>query len=220
MSNAILVIGESGTGKSTSIRNLNPEETFIINILDKPLPFRGYKKNYLPLSADGVSGNYYETDDHDKIVRVIKLVNQKRPEIKNLIIDDFGFTLTNTFMRRSREPGFTKFTDIARNAWEIIMSLRGQRDDLNCIMTMHTEIDVAGRFKPKTIGKLVDQQNIIEASFTFIFHAVVVENQYKFITNNDGCHMAKSSMGCFEDLYIDNDLSSIITNINNYHLGN
>src|SRR5271169_3038019 len=103
MSNAILILGESGTGKSTSFRNLNHEETFIINVLDKPLPFRGYKSKYIKLSPDGLTGNYYESDDHDKITRIINLVNKKRTDIKNLIIDDFGFTITNTFMKRSRE---------------------------------------------------------------------------------------------------------------------
>jgi hypothetical protein len=220
MSNSILILGESGTGKSTSFRNLDPSETFIVNVLDKPLPFRGYRKNYAPLSADGATGNYYETDDHEKLIRVIKAVNLRRPEIKNLIIDDFGFTLTNTYMRRSREAGFNKFADIGRNAWEIIMSLRGQRDDLNCIMTMHTEIDNAGRYKPRTIGKMVDQYNIIEGSFTFIFHSLIVENEYKFLTNNDGCHMAKTSMGCFDEFYIDNDLNEAIKKITDYNNGN
>lgn len=220
MSNAILILGESGTGKSTSLRNLIPEQTFIINILDKPLPFRGYKNNYIKLSPDGLTGNYYESDDHDKILRIIKLVNDKRSDIKNLIIDDFGFTLTNTYMRRSRETGFNKFVDIGRNAWDIIMSLRGQRDDLNCIMTMHTEIDQAGRYKPRTIGKMVDQYNLIEGSFTFIFHSLIIENKYKFLTNNDGQHMAKSSMGCFENLFIDNDLNEVINQINAYSTGN
>lgn len=219
MSNAILIIGESGTGKSTSIRNLNPEQTFIINILDKPLPFRGYKNDYKKLAPDGLTGNYYESDEHEKILRIIKLVNDKRPDIKNLIIDDFGFTLTNTYMKRARETGYNKFVDIAHNAWEIIKSLRGQRDTLNCIMSMHTEIDQAGRFKPRTIGKMVDQYNLIEGSFTYIFHSLIIENQYKFLTNNDGSHMAKSSMGCFEDLYVDNDLNQIINLIHDYSMG-
>lgn len=220
MSNAILILGESGTGKSTSFRNLEPQQTFIINVLDKPLPFRGYKTKFTKLSPDGMDGNYYECDDHEKIMRIIKLVNEKRTDIKNLIIDDFGFTITNTFMKRSRESSFTKFVDIGRNAWEIISSLRGLRDDLNCIVTMHVDIDKLGRFKPKTIGKMIDDYNIIEGSFTFIFQSVVIDNKYKFITNNDGQHMAKSSMGCFDELCIDNDLNLIIEQINAYNTGN
>jgi len=220
MSTAILLIGESGCGKSTSFRNLNPEETFFINILDKPLPFRGYKKSYTKLSPDGLEGNYYESDDPDKIIRIIKLINSKRPEIKNLIIDDFGFTLTNTYMRRSREHGFTKFADIGRQVWEVINSLRSQRDDLNCVVTMHTEIDNSGRYKPKTIGKMTDQYNLIEGSFTYVLHALIVEQEYLFLTNNDGSHMAKTPMACFVEMYVPNDMNEVLTAINNYNNGN
>lgn len=219
MSNAILILGDSGTGKSTSLRNLDPHKTFIINILDKPLPFRGYKSNYTKLSADGLTGNYYETDDHEKITRVIKLINQKRPEITNLIIDDFGFTITNTYMRRSREKSFDKFLDIGRNAWEIISLLRGLREDLNCVITMHVDIDTHGKYKPKTIGKMIDQSNMIEGSFTYVFQSMIVDHQYKFITINDGQHMAKTPMGCFEDVYVDNDLNDILKQIEHYNLG-
>ena len=220
MSNAILILGDSGTGKSTSLRNLDPTKTFIINVVDKPLPFRGYKSNYTKLSPDGLTGNYYESDDHEKIIRIINLVNNKRPEIENLIIDDFGFTITNTYMKRARETGYGKFVDIGRNAWEVISSLRGLRDNLSCVVTMHVDIDRSGKYKPKTIGKMIDDSNMVEGSFTFVFQSIVVEGQYKFITANDGTHMAKTPMGCFEELYIDNDLNEIIKQINNYNTGN
>ncbi len=220
MSNSILILGESGTGKSTSFRNLDPAKTFIINVLDKPLPFRGYKSNYTKLSADGLEGNYYESDDHDKITRVIKLVNSKRLEIKNLIIDDFGFTITNTYMRRSRETGYAKFADIGRNAWEVISSLRGLREDLNCIVTMHVDIDMLGKYKPKTIGKMIDQYNIIEGAFTFIFQSDIADHKYKFVTNNDGQHMAKTPLGCFDELQVDNDMNEILNKIELYNRGN
>lgn len=220
MSNAILILGDSGTGKSTSFRNLEPQNTFIINVLDKPLPFRGYKTKFTKLSPDGMDGNYYESDDHDKIMRIIKMVNQKRTDIKNIIIDDFGFTITNTYMRRSRETGFTKFADIGREAWEVLSSLRGLRDDLNCIVTMHVEIDQLGKYKPKTVGKMIDQYNLIEGSFTFIFQSIITDNKYKFVTNNDGQHMAKTPLGCFDDMAIDNDLNEILKQIKNYNEGN
>lgn len=217
MSNAILILGDSGTGKSTSLRNLDPQQTLIVNILDKPLPFRGYKANYTKLSADGMTGNYYISDDHDKIMRIIKLVDQKRTDIKNLIIDDFGFTITNTYMRRSRETGYGKFADIGKQAWEIINSLRGLRDDLNCIVTMHVDIDVAGKYKPRTIGRMIDQYSIIEGAFTFVFQSIIVDNKYKFITNNDGQHCAKTPCEMFDSKFIDNDLESIVSTIKEYN---
>ncbi len=216
MSNTILILGDSGTGKSTSLRNLDPSKTLIINILDKPLPFRGYKSKYTKLSQDGLTGNYYETDDHEKITRVIKLVNQKRPDITNLIIDDFGFTITNTYMRRSREKTYDKFVDIGRNAWEIMTSLRGLREDLNCVITMHVDIDAHGKCKPKTIGKMINDQNLIEGSFSYVFQSVIIDQKYKFITRNDGQHMAKTPMDCF-DQYVDNDLNEILHQLEAYN---
>jgi len=87
MTNAVLILGESGVGKSTSIRTLDPKETFIINVIGKNLPFRGAKSKYMNLSPDGLSGNYYATDDTNTIKRVINLINTKRDDIKNLIID-------------------------------------------------------------------------------------------------------------------------------------
>ena len=84
MNNSILILGDSGTGKSSSLRTLPPEQTFVVNIVGKPLPFRGSEKKYTKLSADGLTGNYYCSDDAQKIKRAIILVNEKRPEIKYL----------------------------------------------------------------------------------------------------------------------------------------
>ena len=117
MSHSVLILGESGSGKSTSIRTLPHEETLIINVIGKSLPFRGSKNKYKKLSPDGLEGNYYASDDHSAIMRIIKLVNEKRKEIKYLVIDDFGYTLTNSFMRRASEVGFKKFTDIGEKWW-------------------------------------------------------------------------------------------------------
>lgn len=131
MSNATLIIGESGTGKSTSIRNLDPYETFIINVLNKPLPFRGYKASYTTLSPDGKNGNYYSSDCYDKIHRVIKLINEKRLEIKTLIIDDFQYLMASEFMSRAMERGYDKFSTIGKNAYDLLTLLTKLRSDLD-----------------------------------------------------------------------------------------
>ena len=89
MSNTILIIGESGTGKSSSLRNLNHEETFILNVLDKPLPFKGFKHKYIKENAEERKINYFTTKDPNKIINLIKSINERRPEIKTLVIDDF-----------------------------------------------------------------------------------------------------------------------------------
>lgn len=219
MSESILILGESGTGKSTSIRNLNPEETFILNVIDKPLPFRGYKKHYIKLSADGLTGNYYSSDDPQAIMRVINLINTKRTDIKNLIIDDFGYTITNSFMRKANLKGYDKYTEIGKEAFDILNVIGTLRDDLFCFVMMHTEIDKLGRYKPKTVGNMIDQYICIEGKFTYVFHALTSEGRYKFLTNNDGQHMSKTPLGCFEEQYIDNDLALIVDKINTYNSG-
>lgn len=219
MSNSILVLGESGSGKSTSIRTLPPEETIIINVIGKPLPFRGYKNKYKSLSADGLKGNYYSSDDSGKIVRLLKFINDNRPDIHYIVIDDYGYTITNSFMRKASQRGYDKFQDIGSDAFNVLEGVANLRDDLFCFVMMHTEIDTHGKYKPRTVGKMIDQYICIEGKFTYVFHALVNDGQYKFLTNTDGHHLAKTSLGLFNDLFIDNDLKLIADTIDAYNQG-
>lgn len=209
MSNAVLILGESGVGKSTSIRTLNPEETFIINVIGKNLPFKGAKSKYKPLSSDGLEGNYYATDDNNTIKRVVNLVNTKRLDIKNLVIDDFGYTITNSFMRKASQRGYDKFVELAKDMFDILEIISNVREDLYCFVMMHTENDANGKAKPKTVGKMIDQYVCIEGKFTTVVHGVVSDDHYQFIVNNDNQHMAKSPMGMFETDSIGNDLQYV-----------
>lgn len=216
MSCKVLIIGESGTGKSTSIRTLPPKETFIINVINKPLPFKGASKNYLKLSPDGLTGNYYASDDHPTIMRVINTVNSKRPDIKYLIIDDMGYTLTNEFMRSALVKGYDKFSVLAKDAWEVIKAVNETRSDLFCFVMMHSDVDNQGKSKPKTIGKMLDEKVCIEGMFTVVLHANCMDGNYYFITNHDGAHMAKSPHGMFNSMKIGNDLKMVSDYINEY----
>lgn len=217
MSNTSLIIGESGTGKSTSLQMLDPKETFIINVLDKPLPFRGYKKNYNKINSDASSGNYYASDDYTNIMRIIKVINEKRTDIKNLVIDDWQYTMCNEFMRRATETGFVKFTEIGQHAWSIIKALTDCREDLFCFVLSHSDTDANGKYKCKSIGKMLDEKITIEGMFTIVLHTQVMDGSYKFLTQNDGSHIAKSPQGMFEDKYIKNDLAFVKTKMNNYY---
>ena len=219
MSNSILILGQSGTGKSTSLRNLNPDETFIINVVGKSLPFRGGKAKYKKLSSDGMAGNYYASDDSATIKRIIKLINIKRPDIKNIILDDFGYTIANSFMRKAGLRGYDKFVEIAKDTFDILESIGDLRDDLYCVVIMHTEIDAHGVYKPKSVGKMIDQYICIEGKFTHVLHSLVIEGQYRMLTNFDGQHMAKNPMGCFEAQLVDNDLNEILKQIESYNSG-
>ena len=217
MSNSVLILGESGSGKSTSIRNLPPEQTFIINVINKPLPFKGAAKKFKKIESGALIGNYYVNDDPSLIRKLLVHINTKRPEIKFIIIDDFGYTLTNSFMRKAHQKGYDKYTELGKETFEILETVTDLRSDLFCFVMMHTELDQQGKYKPKTVGKMIDQYICVEGKFTYVLHALVTEGQYRFLTNNDGQHMAKTPLNMFNNMFIDNDLTLVVNSINEYN---
>lgn len=220
MSNASLIIGESGTGKSTSIRNLDPQETFIINVCNKPLPFRGYKTKYKTISGwDDKEGNYYASNDHTKIMKMLRIIDKERLEIKNIIIDDFQYIMCAEFMNRVTERGYDKFSEIAQHAYNLIDLLPTLRDDLNIFVLSHSEPNEHGKMKVKTIGKLLDEKVVLEGRFTMVLQTEISEKGYRFLTQGDSRHIAKSPMDMFEDKYIPNDLAFVIEKMNAYNHG-
>jgi len=212
MSGIIVVLGESGTGKSTSIRNLLPEETFVINVLSKPLPFKGYKKNY-----NEENKNYYETDSYQKIIGYIEAVSMRRPEIKTIIIDDFSFLMNNEFMRRCKEKGFDKFVDMGLNMFNLFSSSGSIRADLTVFIMCHTEKDHAGMIRPRSVGKMTADYVGLGERATIVLHTQVIDGQFKFLTQNNGLHMAKSPCEMFDEIYIDNDLNLVKKKVNQYY---
>lgn len=225
----IAIVGESGTGKSTSLRNLNPEETFIISTTGKPLPFRGWKKKYSPIkiSAEGISGNYFTSSKWDQILKILQIVDKKMPHIKQVIVDDFQYVLSYEFVDRATEVGYTKFTELAQHAMEILRYAEKMRDDCKMIFLTHSE-NVGDAMNPKyvikTVGKLLAEKVTLEGLFTYIFFTRVSEGtdgrmEYKLLTNSDGTCVAKTSLGMFEEMEIDNDLNEIIKVIDEYNEG-
>lgn len=225
----IAIVGESGTGKSTSLRNLNPEETFIISTTGKPLPFRAWKKKYIPIKIEGknVSGNYYVSSKWDQILKILQIIDKMMPNIKQVIIDDFQYVLSYEFVDRATEVGYTKFSELAQHAMEILRYSEKMREDCKMIFLTHSENvgdNVNPKFVIKTVGKLLSEKVTLEGLFTYIFFTKVSEGdsgrmEYKLITNNDGTCVAKTSFGMFEDLEIDNDLEKIIEVIDDYNEG-
>ncbi len=211
MSNITLIMGESGTGKSTSIRTLDPMETYVINVLDKPLPFRAFRKNYIKHTKEA-QGNYTATDNGDLILRVLSGIDKTMPHIKTIIIDDFQYIMANEFMRRSLELGYKKFSEIGKTAHAILTEGAKLRDDLDVFILSHTEIDEDGKLKCKTIGKMLDQNVTLEGMFT-----IIKDESYKFLTQHDGKRIAKSPMDMFEDKLIDNDLLAIKAKMAEYY---
>lgn len=225
----IAIVGESGTGKSTSLRNLNPEETFIISTTGKPLPFRAWKKKYIPIKIEGknVSGNYYVSSKWDQILKILQIIDKMMPQIKQVIIDDFQYVLSYEFVDRATEVGYTKFSELAQHAMEILRYSEKMREDCKMIFLTHSENvgdNVNPKFVIKTVGKLLSEKVTLEGLFTYIFFTKVSEGdsgrmEYKLITNNDGTCVAKTSFGMYEDLEIDNDLNEIIHVIDAYNEG-
>ena len=225
----IAIVGESGTGKSTSLRNLNPEETFIISTTGKPLPFRGWKKKYSPIkiSADGISGNYFTSSKWDQILKILQIVDKKMPHIKQVIVDDFQYVLSYEFVDRATETGYQKFSELAQHAMEILRYSEKMRDDCKMIFLTHSE-NVGDAMNPKyvikTVGKLLAEKVTLEGLFTYIFFTRVSEGtdgrmEYKLLTNSDGTCVAKTSLGMFDEMEIDNDLNEIIKVIDEYNEG-
>lgn len=225
----IAIVGESGTGKSTSLRNLNPETTFIISTTGKPLPFRAWKKKYIPIKIEGknVSGNYYVSSKWDQILKILQIIDKMMPHIKQVVIDDFQYVLSYEFVDRATEVGYTKFSELAQHAMEILRYSEKMREDCKMIFLTHSENvgdNVNPKYVIKTVGKLLSEKVTLEGLFTYIFFTKVSEGdsgrmEYKLITNNDGTCVAKTSFGMFEDLEIDNDLNEIIHVIDAYNEG-
>lgn len=210
MSIATLIIGESGTGKSASLRNMIPAETLLIQSIKKPLPFRSKEWKYF--SKDEPTGNIFVTDDSKKIVELMQKTKRKI-----IVIDDWNLTMTNQYMRRSDEKGFQKFSDIGRDAWDLLMATSSLEDDKRVYLLGHTEVSETGQTKAKTVGKMIDQTCPVESMFTIVLKTKVANCNYLFQTQNNGQDTCKSPMQLFEHDVIDNDLKLVDDCIKSYY---
>jgi len=206
----VLILGESGCGKSTSMRNLNPNDCFLIQPVKKLLPFRN---EFKPMSKEG--GQIKATDNTQMIIRVID--GAVKLGKKMIIIDDFQYIMANEFMRRSKEKSYDKFNDIGFNAWGIINHAQSVDSDIRVYFMSHVETDMNGKTKIKTIGKMLDEKITLEGLFTIVLGASVSDSKYTFTTQNGGSDTLKSPMGMFDDLHIDNDLKMIDDTIIEYY---
>jgi hypothetical protein len=214
MATLVLIIGESGTGKSRAIKTLNPKETFLIQTLDKPLPFRGWAENYIKATKEN-NGNVIVTDSSETIRTALKHI-EKKLEIKNIVIDDFQYVMANEFIRRAKEKGYEKFTELAQNVWNILFDAQFCRQDLIIFFLSHSETDANGRTKFKTIGKMLDEKITIEGMFTVVLNTTVSDGVYKFATQNNGSNTSKSPEGMFETVEIENSLQLVADKIRSY----
>jgi hypothetical protein len=208
MSVISLILGSSGTGKTASLRNLNPQEVLLIQPVKKPLPFKS--KDWKVFTKEG--GNIFQNDSSVKICE--GLARTKR---KIIIIDDFQYIMCNEFMRRSHEKSYDKFNDIARNAWDIITTAANLPSDVRVYFLSHIDTNDFGKEKAKTIGKMLDDKITIEGLFSIVLKTAVRDGEYFFTTKNSGNDTVKSPIGLFDNDLIDNDLAVIDAQIVDYY---
>ena len=204
MATAVLIMGESGSGKSASLRNFAPNEISVFNVTNKPLPFK-QGKTKIPKIDNATYADIANA-----------LAN---PNKRAYVIDDAGYLLSFEMFKRANETGYSKFTDMAKNFFDMLDFINTKLpNDIIVYITMHTEDDSEmHKTKAKTIGKMIDQNLNLEGLFTIVLRAMQTEEGYKFITRDDRVSTAKSPMGMFESDKIDNDLKEVDRIIREYY---
>lgn len=200
MGQKVLIIGQSGTGKSTSLRNFDRNEVCLIKSINKQLPFRGKFEDV------------HVTDNASEIIS-----QMKRTDKKVIVIDDAQYVMGNEFFRRAAEQGWNKFTDIGKNFYDLLAATDNLAEDVIVYFLLHTEKDSDGNIKVKTIGKMLDEKLTVEGTATIVLMTNVVDGKYTFQTQNSGKDICKSPMGMFENFLIDNDLKMVDGIIREYY---
>ncbi len=198
----VLILGKSGSGKSTSLRNC--KDFGVFNVIGKPLPFRDPPKTVV-------------TDDYAKITNGLA-----KCKAKSIVIDDAGYLMTNQFMRGHSSKGagnaiFSFYNDIGDSFWNLIESAKKLPEDKVVYFMMHTDTDDYGNIKPKSIGKMLDEKVCIEGLFTIVLHCKFEDGKHIFSTQTDGRDVAKTPLKMFENTEIDNDLKMVDDTIRKYY---
>lgn len=210
MSYSCLILGESGSGKTCSLRNVDSSNALLIQPTRKPLPFRstGWKE----IKAKGDGHNIYVCDDVPRIIQCMKAC-----PFDIIVIDDFQYLLANLFMRRRTENGFQKFSDIGGAGFDIVKAASELADNKRVYVLAHTQTDDFGNVKVKTLGKMLDDKIVIEGMFTTVLRTHVENGKYQFQTQTNGQDTVKSPMGLFTEQFIENDLAAVDKAICDYY---
>lgn len=225
MANTTIILGKSGTGKSSSIKGLDPKETVVINILGKKLPFKGSGSIY-----NNENKNIFRVELHTDLISILTNINEHAKHVKNIVIDDAIYIMRKEFFARAKETGYSKFTELAMHFQKIITTCENMRDDVNVFLLMHSEDVVNDKaiigYKVSTIGSLIDNQyNPLEVVpmvlYTDIKYDDKGEATFGFYTKRfkEGTIEipAKSPHGMFEENFIPNDLGIVVKAMNEYY---
>lgn len=195
----VLILGHSGSGKSTSMRNCTADRFGVINVQSKPLPFRTDLKTF-------------NTDNYEDVIKALMV--GKTP---SFVIDDSQYLMSHEFMYRASEKGYEKYAQIGTNFFRLLETIRKLPDDKIVYMMHHIELDDSGREKAKTVGKMVDNYIVVEGCFSIVLKAVAGADGYVFRTKTNGADAVKTPMGMFEDEQIDNDLLMVDNTIREFY---
>ena len=213
MSKVICIMGESGSGKTTAMRNLPPEETFYIDCDGKGLSWKGWRKQYCK-----ENNNYYNTDKPDKVANALNRISSEKTQFKYVVVDTLNGIMIGDEMRRSKEKGYDKWIDLASSVFDIVNNSNKLRDDLTIIFLAHsqTERDDSGYMftRIKTNGKKLDKI-CLESKLTSVLLAKCVDGKYVLETHSNNS-TAKTPMGAFEVDTIENDVMLVLEALEEY----
>lgn len=225
MSNLVIVLGSSGTGKSTSIKTLNPQETVVLNVLGKDLPFKGSRANYTREKK-----NLIQSASWEGISSMMRSISDKMPDIHNIVIDDAIYIMRTEFFDRSKETGFNKYNELADHFRRIIAVGNALRKDITVFMMLHTEtVEADGSvigYKASTVGKLLDKMyNPLESVSITLFAQPQYDDKgrptFGFWTHPmkvNGIEIpAKSPAEMFEEDFIPNSLQLVLDKMKEYY---
>jgi len=225
MANAVIIMGKSGTGKSSSIKNLDPKETLIINVLGKRLPFKGSKSMY-NLEAK----NMFQMEDYQQVQGLLQNIDKGAPHVKNIIIDDAIYVMRKEYFKRAKETGYGKYTELAQHFQSIIQTVEKMREEVNVFLILHSEDvqsdKVTTGYKVSTIGALIDNQyNPVEVVPMVLYSSIKYDDKgnasYGFYTHRcmEGTIEipAKTPADMFESDFIPNDLAVVVKAMNEYY---
>ena len=225
MANICMILGKSGTGKSTSIKTLNPKETVVLNVLRKRLPFKGSSSIY-----NTENKNLFNVDEYTQIINILGAIDKNAANVKNVIIEDMTYVMRKEYFKRAKEAGYNKYTELAQHFQQIISTCESMRDDINVFFILHSEDIQSDKvnvgFKVSTIGALIDNQyNPVEVVPMVLYSAIKYDDKgnasYGFYTHRcmEGTVEipAKSPDEMFTADFIPNDLQAVVNAMTEYY---
>ena len=220
MSKLVGVVGDTGTGKTSSIETMDPKDTYVIGVAGKEMPFKGSDKKY-----NTENRNYKAVESAKEVLDLLKVLSKDAPHIKNIVIDDANYIMAFDLVNKATETGFTKFSLLAQGMVRLIQEAKKLREDLIVYYFTHSdEVEDSGEivtYKMKTAGKMLDNQVNLAGLFTIVLYTYVEtkgdKSSYWFVTNRFQKFPAKTPRGMFSEIKVPNDLAEITKTIREYY---